>query len=106
MLANTTNRTIPEGNRLVEEIGPLRTFYDDAVFERLMALREKALQRASAICETRCCKDGVWVRYQFSPSNNFGVRVLDWLKGNSSRNKPSQLIGGVVWEGDTHVKCQ
>ena len=31
--------------------------------------------------------------------------VADWLKGNSSRNKPSQLIGGGVWEGDTHVKC-
>ncbi len=46
------------------------------------------------------------VRYQFSPSDNFGVRILDWLKGNSSRNQSSRLVGGGIWEGDTHVNCK
>lgn len=103
---DTTNSTIPEGNRLVDEVGPHCTFYDDDVFKQLKTLREEAIQQAKEICETKCCKNGVWVRFQFSPSDNFGVRILDWLKGNSSRNKPARLVGGGIWEGDAHVKCR
>ena len=103
---DTTNSAIPDGSRLVDEVGPHCTFYDDAVFEQLKALREKAIQRAREICETRCCKNGVWVRFKFSPSDNAGVKILDWLKGNSSRNKPARLVGGGVWGGDVHVKCR
>ena len=101
-----TNRSIPKGNRLVEDVGQHNTMYDDAVFEQLKALREAAIRQAKEICKTGCCKDGVWIRYQFSPSDNIGVRILDWLKGNTSRNKPSKLVGGGIWEGDTHVKCK
>ncbi len=101
-----TNNTIPKENRLLENVGRHNTMYDDEVFEQLKASREIAMRRAKEICETECCKDGVWIRYQFSPSDEFGVRVLDWLKGNTSRNKPSRLLMGGVWEGDTHVKCK
>ena len=103
---DTTNSAIPAGSRLVDEVGPHCTFYDNAVFEQLKTLREEAIQRAREICETRCCKNGVWVRFKFSPSDNAGVKILDWLKGNSSRNKPARLVGGGVWGGDVHVKCR
>ena len=103
---DTTNSAIPDGSRLVDEVGPHCTFYDNAVFEQLKTLREEAIQRAREICETRCCKNGVWVRFKFSPSDNTGVKILDWLKGNSSRNKPARLVGGGIWGGDVHVKCR
>ena len=103
---DTTNSAIPDGSKLVDEVGPHCTFYDNEVFEQLKTLREKAIQRAREICETRCCKNGVWVRFKFSPSDNAGVKILDWLKGNSSRNKPARLVGGGVWGGDVHVKCR
>ena len=102
---DTTNKAIPDKNRLLEDFGPHRTVYDDETFEKLKKLREHAKRRAREICKTGCCRNGVWIRYQFSPSNRIGVRILDWLKGNSSRNKPAQLVGGGRWEGDIHVKC-
>ena len=92
-------------NRLLEDFGPHRTVYDDETFEKLKKLREHAKRRAREICKTGCCRNGVWIRYQFSPSNRIGVRILDWLKGNSSRSKPAQLVGGGRREGDIHVKC-
>ena len=79
--------------------------FDDETFEKLKALRKRALSRAKEICKTGCCKDGVWIRYQFSPSDDWAMRILDWIKGNTSRNKPGNLVGGGRWEGDTHVKC-
>ena len=100
-----TNETIPDKNRLVNDLGPHIEVYDDETFRKLKELREPAMRRAKDICKSGCCKDGVWIRYQFSPSDRFGIRILDWLKGNSLRNKPARLVGGGRWEGDTHVKC-
>ena len=102
---DTTNKTISDENRLVNDLGLHRAVYDEEIFKKLKELREPAMRRAKEICKTECCRDGVWIRYQFSPSNRLGVRILDWLKGNSSRNKPAQLVGGGFWEGDIHVKC-
>ena len=103
---DVTNDGIPVGNRLVEDIGPHETYTDDEVFEKLKELHEQAKNKAKEICKTDCCKDGVWIRYQFSPHDTLSGRLRDWLKSYSSHRKPKDLVGGGKWEGDTHVPCE
>ncbi len=86
-------------------MGPHKEYYDDQVFDRLKTLRPIALLRAKKICESGCCKGGVWVRFLFSPSDSWETSILDSAKGYSSYNKRKKLCGGGVWEGDTHVQC-
>ena len=58
---------------------------------------EHYTQLADIENEVRHCRD------QFRGA----MRIIkaQGLKGNSSRNKPAQLVGGGRWEGDIHVKC-
>jgi RHS repeat-associated protein len=102
---DVTNSKIPRENRLEESVGPHKEYYDDQVFDRLKTLRPIALLRAKKICESGCCKGGVWVRFLFSPSDSWETSILDSAKGYSSYNKRKKLFGGGVWEGDTHVQC-
>ncbi|MBQ6329969.1 MAG: hypothetical protein IJI35_13205 [Kiritimatiellae bacterium] len=76
-LPDTTNKAIPDKNRLLDDLGPHRTVYDDETFKKLKELREHAMRRAKEICKTGCCRNGVWIRYQISPS--IGLVFAYWI---------------------------
>jgi hypothetical protein len=88
------------------DVGPHEKTDDGATFEKLKELQKAAVELAvNKICN--CCKkEGVWIRYVFSPSDKIPIRVADWVKGTPTRNKPTDLLGGEKWNGDENVPCK
>jgi len=105
---DVTNKKIPTNKRLVEDVGPHRQLDDSEVSQKLKQLHGIAKTKAEEICDTDCCKDGVWIRYAFAPHETIGGKITDRLKGYSSYNKPKDVWGkdAKKWEGDTHVPCK
>jgi len=105
---DVTNKKIPANKRLLEDVGPHRKFDDSEIVQKLKQLHEMAKAKAEEICDTDCCKDGVWIRYAFAPHDTLKEKIIDSLKGYSSYNKPKDLVGKYAekWEGDTHVPCE